>query len=303
MTAVQKFIDNKMITEKKEVNVIAVLPIGPNDPGMDTIESIFLYMNESVHIIAIDDSKNPTTRERLQKLGDRITILEPVGQGLRGGLWTSLASAYKYAVENFNFKMLLRIDTDALVIDFGLEDDVEAAFRNDSKIGMLGSYKIDCNGDKNSFLISMNTIWRESGIRGIVRPRRRKLLRSWLKLARKGGYHLGQYILGGANFQSYASVKAMAEAGYLDTDLFLDSGVGEDYLFTILTFACGFKGADFVTGDFPMGLRWQGLPDSPENLVKRKKKIIHSIKFWEDMDQTSIRAFFAEKRAKDAAIK
>ena len=74
------------------------------------------------------------------------------------------------------------------------------------------------------------------------------------------------------------------------------SEISEDFIFSILTMACGYTMGDFSTGNLPMAIRWRGLPDSPENLITRKKKIIHSVKFWKDMDQKTIRAFFAKKR-------
>ena len=42
-----------------------------------------------------------------------------------------------------------------------------------------------------------------------------------------------------------------------------------------------------------MGLRWQGLPDSPQNLIKRGKKVIHSTKFWKDINQKSTTNFLS----------
>jgi hypothetical protein len=45
-----------------------------------------------------------------------------------------------------------------------------------------------------------------------------------------------------------------------------------------------------------MGMKWRGLPDSPENLLQRQKKIVHSIKFWQDRSETEIRGYFRSKR-------
>ena len=287
---------------KNKIKTIAILPIGPDDPGIDTIESIFLYM-DSVHIIAIDDSKNPSTKKLLQNIGERVTILEPRGSGIRGGLWQSLAYAYNYAVENFDFEVLLRIDTDALVIGRGSEEEAINAFSLDPKVGMLGSYKIDCNGDKLPRWIPANVIWRESGIRGYFRNlERRKLLHGWIKLARRNGYRLGEFVQGGSNFQSYACIHSMVNKGFLNTTAIKDSEISEDFIFSLLTVASGYRMADFSTGNFPMGIRWRGLPDSPENLIARKKKIIHSIKFWNDMDQKSIREFFRQQRLKEKSV-
>lgn len=282
---------------KETIKIVAILPVGPNDNAVDTIESIFLYM-DSVHIVVVDDSKDPSTKERLQSIDGRITVLEAQAHGISGGLWTNLAYAYKYALENFDFRVLLKIDTDALVIAEGSENEAIEMFDRNPRLGMLGSYKIDCNGEKLPRWIPANVIWRESGFRGYKNPERQKLLHGWIKLANKNGYRLGEYVQGGANFQAYSCIKTMLDKGFLDTMLLVNSEIGEDFLFSIITMACGYKLGNFVTGNLPLGIRWRGLPDSPENLIKRKKKIIHSIKFWEDMDQKTIRDFFTERRAK-----
>ncbi|MEK7587094.1 MAG: hypothetical protein AAB453_04465 [Patescibacteria group bacterium] len=283
----------------RKVKVVAVLPVGSGNDGIDTIESIFFYLTPSVHIIVIDDSKNHLTAERLRNIDERISVMEAEGHGIGGGLWTNLARAYKYAVENFEFDVLLRIDTDALIIAKHPENEAIEIFKQDPTIGMLGSYKVDCNGDERSFKISASSLRKESGIRGILNLKRRKLLRDWIKEAKMNNYQVGEHILGGADFQSYSCIKTMSDRGFLDTSLFLDSGISEDFLFSLLTCTSGYRLSDFATGDFPMGLRWQGLPDSPQNLIKRGKKVIHSTKFWKDINQKSIHEFFKQQRDKE----
>ena len=64
----------------------------------------------------------------------------------------------------------------------------------------------------------------------------------------------------------------------------------------LFTKACGYNLGDFATGNYPMGLRHRGLPCSPQELLGRNKKIVHSVRFWRDMDEPTIRAFFAQRR-------
>jgi hypothetical protein len=52
---------------------------------------------------------------------------------------------------------------------------------------------------------------------------------------------------------------------------------------------------DFVLGNDTLGVKWRGLPDKPSELIK-KKKIIHSTRFFEDMDEKAIRDYFKSKR-------
>lgn len=284
---------------KEHIKLVVVLPVGPDNDGGDTIDSIFLYATPDVRIFAIDDSKKSTTRRSLETVDEWITVLQPAGQGIRGGLWTSLARAYAHIFERCAFDMLLRIDTDALVTGFNPEEDARRYFKEHPQTGMLGSYKRDCNGDQRDFKVVSARLRRECGIRGFKNMRRRRVLRDWMKRASSFNYEPGEHILGAAVFLNPACIAAMYEGGYLQTDVFKESLISEDHLFSLITSACGYELADFATGDLPMGLRWRGLPDSPENLIRRRKKIVHSVKYWQDMNDDEIRQYFAKLRHHD----
>jgi hypothetical protein len=284
---------------KRHVKLVVVLPVGPDNEGGDTIDSILLYATPDVRIFAIDDSKKSATRRFLETVDERVTVLQPAGQGMRGGLWTSVANAYAHIFERYAFDTLLRIDTDALVIGFNPEEDARRFFKEHPETGMLGSYKLDCNGERRDFEVVCARLRTEYGIRGLWNMRRRRVLRAWMKRASRFNYEPGEHILGAAVFMSAACIAAMYEGGYLQTDVFKESLISEDQLFSLVTIACGYELSDFATGDLPMGLRWRGLPDSPENLVRRQKKIVHSVKYWQDMNQDAIRQYFAKARHHD----
>ena len=285
--------------KKEHVKLAVVLPVGPDNEGADTIDGIFLYATPDVRIFAIDDSKKSTTRRFLETVDERIIVLQPAAQGIRGGLWTSLANAYAHIFERYAFDTLLRIDTDALVIGFNPEEDALRYFREHPKTGMLGSYRLDCNGDQRDFGVVSARLRTEYGIRGLRNMRRRRVLRDWMKRASRFNYERGEHILGAAVFMSAACIEAMYEGSYLQTGVFKESLISEDHLFSLITVACGYELSDFATGDLPMGLRLRGLPDSPENLIRRRKKIVHSVKYWQDMNQDDIRQYFAKLRDHD----
>jgi hypothetical protein len=285
--------------KKERITLAVVLPVGPDNDGGDTIDSIFLYATSDVRIFAIDDSRKSTTRRFLETVDERITVLQPAAQGIRGGLWTSLARTYAHIFERYAFDTLLRIDTDALVTGFNPEDDALRYFKEHPETGMLGSYRLDCNGDQRDFGVVSARLRMEYGIRGFRNMRRRRALRDWMKRASRFNYEPGEHILGAAVFLSAACVAAMYEGGYLQTDAFTDSLISEDHLFSLITVACGYELGDFATGDLPMGLRWRGLPDSPESLIRRRKKIVHSVKYWQDMNADDIRQYFAKLRHHD----
>ena len=287
-----------MPDNRQLIDLVVVLPVGPDNNGADTIESIFRYASASVAILAIDDSRNAETRQFLETCDNRVIVLPSAGyKGIRGALFCSLCQAYKWAWQNFVFGVLLRIDTDALLIASGSEQDALGVFESSPEVGMLGSYRTDCNGSPRDFGVVKRCMHKEYGIRGVLNRERQRALRAWIIDAKKSGYEIGEHILGAAAFYNPRFVSAMCERGYMDdVRLFKDSKVSEDHLFSLLSFTCGFRLGDFATRDLPMGLSWRGLPDSPDNLIKRNKKVVHSIKFWEDMPENEIRSYFAAKR-------
>ena len=286
--------------ESASSGIVAVVPVGPDNDGKDTIDSLLLYLASPVHVLAIDDSGRPATRSALEQYGSAVTVLEPAGSGTRGGLWASLAGAYRHALAKHSFGAILRIDTDALVVGYGAERLALERFRRETALGLIGSYRVDCNGGRRDFAPPAKVIRREAGPRGLIaHPRRRRVLRRWVRDARTRGYQLGEHVLGAVNFQSRASVAEMDRRGYLEARVFGGSDVSEDHLFSLLTVASGFELGDHATGTLPMGVSWRGLPDSPENLLARGKLIVHSVKFFEDRSEESIRSFFAKRRARD----
>ena len=282
---------------RAKCKLLVVMPVGPDDSGADTIASIFAYCTESVIIIAIDDSKDASTKKFLETIDPRVIRLPSAGfQGIRGALFCSLAAAYRYAVEHYTFEVLLRIDTDALVVGPVPENDALQLFERQPLTGMLGSYRFGYDGQPRDFKIVAQGMFRETSLLGVRNNLRRKRLNVWIKTASQHSYERGEHCLGAAVYIRPKVIHAMYEADDLTVDEFFDSVISEDHLFSLLTIRHGYKLADFVTGDLPMGVQWRGLPDSPANLLKRGKKIVHSIKFYKDMDQAEIRAYFKKHR-------
>jgi hypothetical protein len=292
--------------------LLAVLPVGPDNNGADTIDSIFRYCTPSVVIIAIDDSDNPETKKFLETVDKRVVRL-PSGnfkrpaskkfqlpsakyKHLRGALFCNIAMAYRYAVDNYNFDILLRIDTDALVIGPRPEDEALKIIEEDPQVGMLGLYRYMDSGEARNFSIVREAIIREAAFLGIFKYQRWQRLQYWLRTAKLHGYQWGEHCLGAAVYQNPKTIRRFARAGDLNVTEFSESVLSEDHLFSLLTIRHGYTLADFATGPLPMGVRWRGLPDSPQNLLSRGKKIVHSIKSYADMSEADIRTYFAAAR-------
>ena len=95
---------------------------------------------------------------------------------------------------------------------------------------------------------------------------------------------------------SGAMLISLYNAGLLPNYTFQSVNLGEDHLFSLFAKAAGFTLATLSEGNLPFGCAWKGLPTSPQQLIEDDKKIIHSVRYWEGMTESDIRAFFKEQR-------
>ncbi len=287
---------------KSFYDVVVVVPIGPDTSSkfiVDTIESYIFYTAKSFKIILLDDSH--------QDIGKNLKIYFPnadlftTTEALGGwaGLYITLSNVFSYAIDNYHFTTLLKLDTDALIIGPEPEKEALALFKSDPLAGIAGQYPNDYFGEP------WNLLW----------PRRRILngTRTWkfirrpianiylIKLynkALKSGYRTGESVFGGAYFVSETLLYKLKENGFLPYKPLKWLNLGEDHLFSLLTKVVGFNLVSLSAKEQGFGCAWKGLPVSPEQLLADKKTITHSVRYWEDKKEEEIRSFFKEARNK-----
>ncbi len=290
---------------KERVKLLVVIPIGPLGPKLrfehivDTIDSVRHYATPDHRMILQDNSTSQNVGEQLRaQFPDLIVIRTPENYGLSGGLYKAESLAYLYAYSTFEYQALIRMDTDALMTGAGLEDEAIARFRQNPDLGQLGQYKISSNGEASDFSWPKREIQSEIGQQGRLTDRERcEFLRRLVAQAQAHGYELGEHILGGVSVLSPRFIERMVQGNLLLREEIRRSRLQEDHIFSLLVRAVGMEMGEFGGPDDPMAIRWQGLPCSPEDVVRRSKKIIHSTRFWETMDEDAIRDFFRRQRA------
>ena len=290
---------------KQTFDLVVVIPVGPGSSPLflaDNIDSILHYVKGSCKIILADDSHQglgKSAQENFPQLEiDLVPTPEPMGRVC--GLYLTLAWAYKHAIDNYHFSALLKFDTDALIIGNEPEKEAIEMFRTHPEIGVAGQYPFDYNGapwdigwPKQEILKICTTI---SFIRKPIVHW--ALLTAWRK-AVKNGYKTGESVFGGSCFYSEKALIALDEAGRLPDTRLRTVNLEEDHVFSILVMAAGFKFGDLSSDNLPFALTWRGLPDSPGELYRKGKKVIHSTRFWKDIKEDKIREFFKEKRASE----
>lgn len=282
----------------RDIELAVVVPAGPRDDVVDTVRSILHWTTSDRVVVVVDDTRREGLADELAELDPSIVVLPAPADaaGTQGGLWVKIASGYTFVAQRFNPVTLLRIDADALVIGPNPERDAAAAFAAAPHLGLLGSFRTGSDGGARDFSWPAAQLRRETSALGLRHPSARRTVRAWLAEARRNDYELGAHALGGAYFHSGAALRALYEQGRLNHPELAASGLGEDHLFALATVASGFEIGDFALEGQPMGLRWKGLPAAPADLVSQHRKVIHSVRSFEELSEGDIRGDFARRR-------
>ncbi|HEU4472150.1 MAG TPA: glycosyltransferase family A protein [Flavisolibacter sp.] len=286
---------------KQFFEMVVVIPVGPGcrpEYIGDTINSLVYYSRSSFKIILADDSHKGTGKRVQEQWPDVDLLPMKAPMGKLCGLYITLSLAFRHALDRYRFDVLLRMDTDALVIGKAPEKEAIALIKSDPGIGIAGQYPFDYNG------LPWDISWPKSKLQWITNRKMGLLLNPlphWRlrKLHRRAvakGYRTGESVFGGACFYSEACLLALEAAGLLPHHGLRSIKLEEDHLFALLASSIGFRLGDLSSGNLPFGCAWKGLPASPARLFDSGKKIIHSTRFWENMGEEEIRAFFKRKR-------
>lgn len=292
---------------KQNFDVVVVMAVGPNSKReyiLDTLHSFQFYTTSSHKVIVIDDSQKDLGVEIKRVMPETDVLKTNKNSGSMAGLYINLAAAYKYALENYHFDALLKIDDDALVIGEDPEKEAVRLFKDNPLIGIAGlhvrgQYPLDFAGNiwDNNYprqtLLVGTCSWRF-----LKRPVVNFTLRRLFFKAFYNGYEMGEYVFGGSYFISELCLRRLNDAGFLPLKRLGKAILGEDHLFGLLTKVVGLELGDLASGSLPFGVAWKGLPASPETLHRKGKKIIHSTRAWEKMGEDEIRAYFKGFRQK-----
>ncbi len=288
---------------KQRVTLVIVIPVGAISSNnryehmIDTIESIQHYTASDYKIVIQDNSSPLHLGERLQKMFPNIVVVRtPKNYGLYGGLYKSLSLALLHIHAAYDFDVLIKMDTDALMIGEGIADDAKRYFEEHPNTGMLGSFLNEGEGiawprDRLRF---------ETSTLGWLLDRKRcATLRIYRQMAISNGYQDGEHILGGAAIYNPVFVDRLVQGDFLLREELRRTRLQEDHLWGLLCRAVGMEQHRFHIPEKPMAVVWKGLPDAPKALRENGAKIIHSTRFWNDMNEDRIRAFFRAYRKRE----
>lgn len=318
---------------KKIIDCLVLTPVGPSadfDHVRDTVESFLSYMSHDRCIMAIlDDTRTDAlasqlpnhTSLRIVKARQRVGLgIAPAGgpvarlkgfvrrltgstigtRNTRGELFLKQMRCLTALGEEFDWKCMLRLDDDALIIGPNPQSDALLTFSANPKIGMLGAYLRRGDGSDKQSAMKKKAEWFDRQLDEATKSGQHLLyetLRTALHAADTNGYTRGYMCTGGAFFISRPAFDAF---GMNETTVeslgasFLD----DDLLYSLFTVASGYSMHDFSDEADVMAINWRGLPMPLEKLAFLSKKIVHPVKDVDDADhERRVRAFFRARRA------
>jgi len=291
----------------KTVKHLVLIPIGPDtshEYAHDTIDSIRHYTDPDRRIILIDDRRKD---DRFKIEGNDIDLIVNTHEsGKEGKLHATINQGVIHALRHYRFEVMLRMDDDALIIGERPEDDAIERFCERPNVGQLGSFRLTCMGyqrdaswaagqlNKEMYPVANSDVGGSEIINELARQ-----LRKIYSEAVSYGYVDGESCIGCATYYSYECLKQLVDKKLIDIPILGKSRLAEDHIMGLLVKAAGMEIEEFEQGGDPLCLDWLNLPCAPPEILSRGKKITHTVKRWQEMDQQSIRTFFRQQRDLD----
>jgi hypothetical protein len=303
---------------KQTVDLVIAIPIGPFTNMnfiVDTLESVKHYIHCNYAILIIDNTHNPAYAEKLRQQFPELDIFKTDRRYVKFlDLYVSESIAYCYALDNYNFKALLRMDDDVLIIGDDPQKAAFALFEKNPNIAVAGRhikgrFDVDQFGDvfnNREGRGRMLQILKLATKAVLVAPVINWKIRDLILKAIDNGWELGEQVFGGACIFSYNGLNTLRKSGLLPLESVRKASKDnktsfikqheDDNFFSMLICSLGLELGDLNSGNCPFACTWKGLPASPETLYNSGKKIIHSTREWKDLKEEDIRRYFRNKR-------
>jgi hypothetical protein len=287
---------------------LVLIPAGPDTVREylnDTIESVNHHTGVSNCIVAVmDDSRQNEFAYLSGHFTNTVVIEAPnYHEGTRsitrGSLFGKQVYVLKRLLRQYRFDVLLRMDTDAIMIGDSPAEDVLAFLKQHPDVGMVGAFtrRGDGSDKKAAMAFKGLQLTREMELRhGLTNLALVRTLRRLVRRAEAHGYTRGDMCTGGACFISSSAVLAMEKQGLFDLEALSHSKLMDDALMALLCCAAGYRLSDMPEDRDVLAINWRGIPMPLETLVSKNKKIVHPIKDDDPAVEPRVRAFFQSRR-------
>jgi hypothetical protein len=291
-----------------------LIPAGPGEAEIarvaDLLEACAVYSDLPLTVVILNDGNNAAALEKTGLSRGLATTVRPnarEGQGdwWLGGLSMALLDALRWIERNRPCCGVLRLDSDALVIN-PYATRIAEIFAEDPGIGLLGNFdSVTGQPVPPGHLMTTRLYWRSKRISHDRELKKvtfslwgwRRRIRHLINRARRNGYVLGDWCQGGAYALSPEFLRRLAaDSAFAQPRDFLHTDFGEDVLMALITYALQLR-IQYTAGPARLfASKWKGLYGSPAALAAAGHGIIHSLKDHEGRNESDSRAFFSARR-------
>lgn len=286
---------------KPKVKVVIVIPVGPLgssytlDQLYDTVESVIHYADPS-RMIVIQDSSAPLYigKKVRDKFPEVVVNFSPENYGAFGGVFKADALAFSAIHNFFDYQLLVRMDIEALWTGRGLEDDVIQFFADNPKVGILANAPDSRQKDdfpRRMMVRQGKSLW---GL--ISNSKRFFMLRRLMQGAQGNGWKIGDHALGGVMIFNPALIGKLIEQRMLLREEIRTLTLKENHIYSLLCRFAGMELNDFGLESSPMSDGRGPFPMTPQEVVHRNNRLIHSVRQWKQVPEDQARAFFRTRR-------
>jgi hypothetical protein len=302
------------------------IALGPGEQELartaDLLQSLRAYAPGPAWFVMVDDAPQPRQLDRVLSFPPdyqpvaihHARAAQPTTYLRSKGICSAVLTAFSWIAANApQSAFALKLDTDALVIA-PFYEQILSGLRAAPDAGVIGAYDKSPNGEPRG------TEFHSATVRSLHRPPiRLKSPRTIMRALRRrfggnpharasrhigqavaNGYRYGEHCLGGAYAVSGEMLRRMKASGYLDDPaMWLNIDCPEDVMIGIYTRAVGMGFLGFVDNGQTFGVKYRGLPDTPQRLLERGYSVIHSVKNDPNATEDQIRAFYRGRREED----
>lgn len=273
---------------------VYLIPAGPGDwePLRDTLESVLHYEGVRSKAIVVDDGSIDCRAAAVQEVFPEVDVVRrPWPSGGPPRNLPIVVDGIRHALCHYEFDVLLKIDTDALVTGASPSAAAARYFRANPSVGMAGTIGRRADG------CAENYEWDEWVLPHTARWSRS--VRRLMERARAGGYD-GTKVHGGVYALSRPALEALAASGELDWRDPWWTPLGEDFWVSVLVLASGYGLGSMGDVGEAFAVASKHTPIASRDVLAEGKLAIHSVRRGADSeDEAQMRAFFRAARESD----
>jgi hypothetical protein len=279
---------------RRDYRAVYLIPAGPGDwePLVDTIESVLHHEGEDAKVVVVDDASTDCREARVRRAFPQVDVLRrrwPSGGPPRD--YPGVAEGAELALRRYDFEVLLKLDTDALVTGPSPGATAAGLFAERPEVGMIGTYLLRADG------LPENYDWDCWALRQTLRWS--GATRRLVSRARAGGYD-GAKVRGGVYAVSRAALDAAERSGDLRWRPPWWTQLCEDFWLSLIVLANGFRLASAGGPGEQFVVASNFVPLDKERVLEEGKLAIHSVRRGlQGEDERELRSFF--RAAREAA--